>query len=75
MNIYCINHNFLYETEKLLFLFLPFEVKLPHEPLNINKMTSEELKKELEQGYQEMQEGKAMLVAEAFEDICKKYGL
>ena len=25
MNIYCINHNFLYETEKLLFLFLPFE--------------------------------------------------
>lgn len=50
-------------------------MKLPHEPLNINKMTSEELKKELEQGYQEMQEGKAMLVAEAFEDICKKYGL
>ena len=56
-------------------MFLPFEVKLPHEPLNINKMTSEELKKELEQGYQEMQEGKAMLVAEAFEDIRKKYGL
>lgn len=25
MNIYCINHKFLYETEKLLFLFLPFE--------------------------------------------------
>lgn len=25
MNIYCINHNFLYETEKLLFLFFPFE--------------------------------------------------
>ena len=25
MNIYCINHDFLYETEKLLFLFLPFE--------------------------------------------------
>lgn len=25
MNIYCINHNYLYETEKLLFLFLPFE--------------------------------------------------
>ena len=50
-------------------------MKLPHEPLNINKMTSEELKKELEQGYQEMQEGKAMLVAEAFEDIRKQYGL
>lgn len=25
MNLYCINHNFLYETEKLLFLFFPFE--------------------------------------------------
>lgn len=25
MNLYCINHKFLYETEKLLFLFLPFE--------------------------------------------------
>ena len=25
MNIYCINQKFLYETEKLLFLFLPFE--------------------------------------------------
>lgn len=25
MNIYCINHDYLYETEKLLFLFLPFE--------------------------------------------------
>ena len=25
MNLYCINHNYLYETEKLLFLFLPFE--------------------------------------------------
>ena len=25
MNIYCINHKFLYETEKLLLLFLPFE--------------------------------------------------
>ncbi len=25
MNFYCINHKFLYETEKLLFLFLPFE--------------------------------------------------
>lgn len=25
MNLYCINHNYLYETEKLLFLFFPFE--------------------------------------------------
>ena len=25
MNLYCINHDYLYETEKLLFLFLPFE--------------------------------------------------
>ncbi len=25
MNLYCINHNYLYETEKLLFLFLPNE--------------------------------------------------
>ncbi len=25
MNLYCINHNFLYETEKLLLLFLPNE--------------------------------------------------
>ena len=25
MNLYCINHNYLYETEKLLFLFSPFE--------------------------------------------------
>lgn len=24
MNIYCINHNYIYETEKLLFLFYPF---------------------------------------------------
>lgn len=25
MNIYCIDHDYLYETEKLIFLFLPFE--------------------------------------------------
>ncbi len=25
MNLYCINHDYLYETEKLLFLFLPLE--------------------------------------------------
>lgn len=25
MNLYCISHNYLYETEKMLFLFLPLE--------------------------------------------------
>lgn len=54
---------------------LPFEVKLPEHPLDISRMTDEQLNGELEKGYADMQAGRTIPAAEAFADIRKKYGV
>ena len=54
---------------------LPFEVKLPEHPLNVNQMTAARLEEELEKGYADMQAGRTIPAAKVFEDIRKEYGI
>lgn len=54
---------------------LPFEVKLPEHPLDISRMTAEQIHAELEKGYADLQAGRTVPAAEAFADIRKEYGV
>lgn len=54
---------------------LPFEVKLPEHPLDISRMTKEQLDAELEKGYADMQAGRTIPAERVFADIRKEYGL
>ena len=54
---------------------LPFEVKLPEHPLDISRITAEQLNAELEKGYADMRAGRAIPAAEVFADIRREYGV
>ncbi|MCR4437212.1 MAG: type II toxin-antitoxin system RelB/DinJ family antitoxin [Eubacteriales bacterium] len=54
---------------------LPFEVKLPDHPLDVSRMTTEQLHAELEKGYAQVQDGQTIPAEQAFVDIRKKYGV
>lgn len=55
---------------------IPFEMKLPQRrPLDMSKMTEQELDAALELGYQDVLAGRAKPAAEVFEAIQKEYGL
>lgn len=54
---------------------LPFDVKLPDYPLDISKMTEARLNAELEKGYADIQEGRAVSAEKAFTDIRKEFGI
>ena len=55
---------------------LPFEVKIPtSKPLNVAKLSVNELNAELEKGYEDMAAGKTKPARQAFEDIRKDYGI
>lgn len=54
---------------------LPFEVKLPDHPLDVSRMTTEQLNAELEKGYAQMQNGQTIPAEQAFADIRRKYGV
>ncbi|MCM1387994.1 MAG: type II toxin-antitoxin system RelB/DinJ family antitoxin [Bacillus sp. (in: Bacteria)] len=54
---------------------LPFEVKLPEHPLDISRMTTEQLDAELEKGYTEFQTGHTIPAKQAFTEIRKEYGI
>lgn len=54
---------------------LPFEVKLPDHPLDVSRMTTEQLNAELEKGYAQMQNGQTIPAEQAFADIRKEYGV
>ncbi len=51
---------------------LPFEVKLPEHPLDISKMSAEELNEELAKGYADLQAGHVMPVEQAFSNLRKE---
>ena len=51
---------------------LPFEVKLPEHPLDISKMSAEELNEELAKGYADLQAGHVMPVEQAFANFRKE---
>lgn len=54
---------------------LPFDVKLPGHPLDINRMTTVELDSELEKGYTDMRAGRTIPAGQAFSSIHKDLGL
>ena len=54
---------------------LPFEVKLPEHPLDISRMTEEQLDTELEKGYEDAQAGRTISMAQAFANIRKEFGV
>lgn len=54
---------------------LPFDVKLPAHPLDINHMTTFELDSELEKGYADMHAGHTIPVEQAFSSVQKDLGL
>ncbi|MCH5268515.1 MAG: type II toxin-antitoxin system RelB/DinJ family antitoxin [Lachnospiraceae bacterium] len=54
---------------------LPFEVKLPAaKPLAMGALSKEELDKEIEKGYADMQAGRTEPAEKVFADIRKEYG-
>lgn len=54
---------------------LPFPVKLPALPLDVNRMGEEQLNEELEKGYADMQAGRTIPAASVFAGIREGYGL
>jgi addiction module RelB/DinJ family antitoxin len=55
---------------------IPFEVKLPStKPIDISKLSEEELNAELEKGYADIVAGRTKPAKQAFADIRKDYGL
>lgn len=54
---------------------LPFEVKLPTNPLDISKMSVEELNRELQNGLDQIEMGKTLPMDQAFEKIDRELGL
>lgn len=54
---------------------LPFEVKLPVHPLDVSRMTVEQLDEELEKGYADVRAGNTIPMEQAFADIRKEHGV
>ena len=55
---------------------LPFDVKIPSTlPINCNTISETEFNKEMEKGYQDMQNGWTKNVKKVFDDIRKDYDL
>ena len=54
---------------------LPFEVKLPEHPLDVSRMTVEQLHAELEKGYADMLAGKTKPTDNVFAGIRKDFDL
>ena len=48
---------------------LPFEVKLPEHPLDVSRMTVEQIDSELEKGFAQMNAGQSIPAKQAFDDI------
>ena len=54
---------------------LPFEVKLPEHPLDLSRMTAEELDTELEKGCTQMGAGQAIPAKQAFAQLRGELGV
>lgn len=54
---------------------LPFEVKLPEHPLDISRMTTEQLNAELEKGYADAKAGRTVPMEQAFADVRREFGV
>ena len=54
---------------------LPFEVKLPEHPLDVSRMTAEQLDAELEKGYAYAKAGRTIPMEQAFANVRKEFGV
>ena len=54
---------------------LPFEVKLPEHPLDVSRMTAEQLDTELEKGYAQMKAGQTIPAKQAFDELRGELGV
>ena len=53
---------------------IPFEVKLPYFPVpNVNNLTKEQLKAEIEKGFADVAAGRVMPAADVFADLREEY--
>lgn len=54
---------------------LPFDVKLNSRPLDVSKITEEELNLELEKGYQDVINDKTLSARDVFANLHKEYNI
>lgn len=54
---------------------IPFELKIPNHPLDINKITEDEFNKEIEKGLQDVENGNTIPAQEVFVSIRNKYDI
>lgn len=54
---------------------IPFELKIPNHPLDINKITEGEFNKEIEKGLQDVENGNTIPAKEVFASIRNKYDI
>ena len=54
---------------------IPFELKIPNHPLDINKITEDEFNKEIEKGLQDVENGHTIPAKEVFASIRNKYDI
>ena len=54
---------------------LPFDVKLPEHPLDVSRMTAEQLEEELEKGFADVKAGRTVPMEQAFADVRKEFGV
>ncbi len=65
----------MFYKESILQRGLPFEGKLPEDPLNVSQMTAAQFDAELERGYGEYQAGSTISAKQAFAEIRKEHGI
>ena len=54
---------------------LPFEVKLPEHPLDVSRMTAEQLDAELEEGYAQMKAEQTIPAKQTFDELRGELGV
>lgn len=54
---------------------IPFDVKLPQSPIDISKMTKEEIDEQLNKGYDDMLAGRSIPARQVFDELNEKYGI
>lgn len=67
----------IYYKQIILHNGLPFDVKIPttKQPIDVSKISADELNQELEKGYQDILAGKTRPANDVFTDIRKDYSL
>lgn len=54
---------------------LPFDVKLPSRPINVDEITQNLLNEEIQKGFDDVANGRVKSAAEVFSNTRKKYNL